>query len=62
MLRDSAATFPRASLRFFSKRSYLGADEKVLRFLAAAVWLGVARPLRRTGNHALLVTVAYRTV
>ena len=37
-----------------------GADEKVLLILAAAGWLasrGCAEPLRRTGNHALLVTV-----
>jgi membrane-associated phospholipid phosphatase len=38
-----------------------GADEKVLLVLAAAGWLasrGRAAPLRRAGNHALLVTVA----
>src|SRR3954454_4883404 len=38
-----------------------GADEKVLLVLAAAGWLvsrGRAEPLRRAGNHALLVTVA----
>ena len=38
-----------------------GADEKVLLVLAAAGWLGTRRrgePLRRAGNHALLVTVA----
>ena len=38
-----------------------GADEKVLLFLAAVGWLGTRRrgePLRRAGNHALLVTVA----
>jgi membrane-associated phospholipid phosphatase len=38
-----------------------GADEKVLLVLAAAVWLvsrGRGEALRRTGNHALLVTVA----
>jgi membrane-associated phospholipid phosphatase len=38
-----------------------GADEKVLLILAAAGWLasrGRAEPLRRAGNHALLVTVA----
>ena len=37
-----------------------GADEKVLLVLAAAGWLasrGCSEPLRRTGNHALLVTV-----
>jgi undecaprenyl-diphosphatase len=37
-----------------------GADEKVLLALAAAGWLasrGRGEPLRRTGNHALLVTV-----
>jgi undecaprenyl-diphosphatase len=39
----------------------LGADEKVLLVLAAAGWLasrGCSEPLRRAGNHALLVTVA----
>jgi membrane-associated phospholipid phosphatase len=38
-----------------------GADEKVLLALAAAGWLasrGQREPLRRAGNHALLVTVA----
>jgi membrane-associated phospholipid phosphatase len=38
-----------------------GADEKVLLVLAAAGWLasrGSKAPLRRAGNHALLVTVA----
>ena len=38
-----------------------GADEKVLLVLAAAGWLasrGRDEPLRRAGNHALLVTVA----
>ena len=38
-----------------------GADEKVLLVVAAAGWLasrGCAEPLRRAGNHALLVTVA----
>lgn len=38
-----------------------GADEKVLLVLAAACWLasrGRGKPLRRAGNHALLVTVA----
>lgn len=38
-----------------------GADEKVLLVLAAAGWLGsrgLGEPLRRAGNHALLVTVA----
>ena len=38
-----------------------GADEKVLLILAAAGWLasrGHSEPLRRVGNHALLVTVA----
>jgi membrane-associated phospholipid phosphatase len=38
-----------------------GADEKVLLVLAAAGWLvsrGCATPLRRAGNHALLVTLA----
>jgi membrane-associated phospholipid phosphatase len=38
-----------------------GADEKVLLVLAAAGWLasrGCAAPLRRAGNHALLVTFA----
>ena len=38
-----------------------GADEKVLLVLAAAGWLASRRrgePLRRAGNHALLVTVA----
>jgi membrane-associated phospholipid phosphatase len=38
-----------------------GADEKFLLVLAAAGWLvsrGQAEPLRRAGNHALLVTVA----
>ncbi len=38
-----------------------GADEKVLLILAAAGWLasrGADEPLRRTGDHALLVTVA----
>jgi membrane-associated phospholipid phosphatase len=38
-----------------------GADEKVLLVLAAAGWLasrGCSEPLRRAGNHALLVTVA----
>ncbi|WOH83244.1 phosphatase PAP2 family protein [Bradyrhizobium sp. BEA-2-5] len=38
-----------------------GADEKVLLALAAVGWLasrGCATPLRRAGNHALLVTVA----
>lgn len=38
-----------------------GADEEVLLILASAGWLasrGCAEPLRRTGNHALLVTVA----
>ena len=38
-----------------------GADEKVLLVLAAAGWLcsrGHGEALRRTGNHALLVTVA----
>jgi membrane-associated phospholipid phosphatase len=38
-----------------------GADEKVLLLLAAAGWLasrGRSEPLRRAGNHALLVTVA----
>lgn len=38
-----------------------GADEKVLLVLAAAGWLasrGQGEPLRRAGNHALLVTVA----
>jgi membrane-associated phospholipid phosphatase len=38
-----------------------GADEKVLLFLAAAGWLasrGCAEPLRRAGNHALLVAAA----
>ena len=37
-----------------------GADEKVLLVLAAAGWLvsrGWAEPLRRAGNHALLVRV-----
>ena len=37
-----------------------GADEKVLLVLAAAGWLasrGCSEPLRRAGNHALLVTV-----
>jgi membrane-associated phospholipid phosphatase len=37
------------------------ADEKVLLFLAAAGWLasrGCAEPLRRAGNHALLVAAA----
>jgi membrane-associated phospholipid phosphatase len=37
-----------------------GADEKVLLVMAAAGWLvsrGCAEPLRRAGNHALLVTV-----
>ena len=38
-----------------------GADEKVLLALAAIGWIasrGASRPLRRAGNHALLVTVA----
>ncbi|MHC2337644.1 membrane-associated phospholipid phosphatase [Bradyrhizobium sp. USDA 4454] len=38
-----------------------GADEKLLLVLAAAGWLASRRrdaPLRRAGNHALLVTVA----
>jgi undecaprenyl-diphosphatase len=38
-----------------------GADEKVLLVLAAIGWLGsrgCGEPLRRAGNHALLVTVA----
>jgi membrane-associated phospholipid phosphatase len=38
-----------------------GADEKVLLVLAAAGWLasrGQGEPLRRAGNHALLVAVA----
>jgi undecaprenyl-diphosphatase len=38
-----------------------GADEKVLLVLAAVGWLGsrgCGEPLRRAGNHALLVTVA----
>lgn len=38
-----------------------GADEKVLLVLAAAGWLasrGRSEPLRRAGNHALLVTAA----
>ncbi|TYL80862.1 phosphatase PAP2 family protein [Bradyrhizobium cytisi] len=38
-----------------------GADEKVLLVLAAAGWLasrGRGEPLRRAGNHALLVTVS----
>jgi undecaprenyl-diphosphatase len=38
-----------------------GADEKVLLLLAAAGWIasrGRSEPLRRAGNHALLVTVA----
>jgi membrane-associated phospholipid phosphatase len=38
-----------------------GADEKVLLALAAAGWLaslGRSEPVRRAGNHALLVTVA----
>jgi len=38
-----------------------GADEKFLLVLAAAGWLasrGCGEPLRRAGNHALLVTVA----
>jgi membrane-associated phospholipid phosphatase len=38
-----------------------GADEKVLLILAAVGWLGsrgCGEPLRRAGNHALLVTVA----
>src|ERR1700742_2822890 len=38
-----------------------GADEKVLLLLAAAGWIasrGCSEPLRRTGNHALLVTIA----
>lgn len=38
-----------------------GADEKVLLVLAAASWLasrGRSEPLRRAGNHAVLVTVA----
>jgi membrane-associated phospholipid phosphatase len=38
-----------------------GADEKVLLILAAAGWLysrGCEEPLRRAGDHALLVTVA----
>ena len=38
-----------------------GADEKVVLILAAAGWLasrGCSEPLRRAGNHALLVTVA----
>ena len=38
-----------------------GADEKVLLVLAATGWLvsrGRAEPLRRAGNHALLVTLA----
>jgi len=38
-----------------------GADEKVLLVLAAAGWLasrGRGEPLRRSGNHALLVTIA----
>ena len=38
-----------------------GADEKVLLVLAAVGWLGTrgrGEPLRRAGNHALLVTVA----
>jgi membrane-associated phospholipid phosphatase len=38
-----------------------GADEKVLLLLAAAGWIisrGGSEPLRRAGNHALLVTVA----
>jgi undecaprenyl-diphosphatase len=38
-----------------------GADEKVLLVLAIAGWLasrGRSEPLRRAGNHALLVTVA----
>ncbi|WP_246774065.1 hypothetical protein [Bradyrhizobium diazoefficiens] len=38
-----------------------GAGEKVLLVLAAAGWLasrGQGEPLRRAGNHALLVTVA----
>ncbi len=38
-----------------------GADEKVLLALAAVGWLasrGGSEPLRRAGNHALLVTVA----
>jgi len=38
-----------------------GADEKVLLLLAAAGWIvsrSQAQPLRRAGNHALMVTVA----
>jgi membrane-associated phospholipid phosphatase len=38
-----------------------GADEKVLLALATLGWIasrGASRPLRRAGNHALLVTVA----
>lgn len=42
-------------------RPDLGADEKVLLILAVAAWLasrGREAPLRRAGNHAVLVTVA----
>ncbi|MBV9980543.1 MAG: phosphatase PAP2 family protein, partial [Bradyrhizobium sp.] len=38
-----------------------GADEKILLALAATAWLATrvkGEPLRRAGNHALLVTVA----
>ena len=38
-----------------------GADEKVLLLLAATGWIasrGCSEPLRRAGDHALLVTVA----
>jgi undecaprenyl-diphosphatase len=38
-----------------------GADEKILMVLATVGWLasrGCAEPLRRAGNHALLITVA----
>ena len=40
-----------------------GADEKLLLVLASIGWLasrGCGEPLRRAGNHALLVTVAPR--
>jgi PAP2 superfamily len=44
-----------------ARRLTWGADEKVLLALAAAGWLasrGHGEPLRRAGNHALLVSVA----
>lgn len=60
-LARSVARDTRPVLEEVARALTWGADEKILLVLAAVGWLGsrgCGEPLRRAGNHALLVTVA----